>query len=360
MRSQSDRSLYLASMAKARSKKPPGVAPVPERAKAARKIAELFQPGARIALTTHVNADGDGAGSEVGLWRLLTEYGVRAVITNPTPFPQRYRFLLDGIGGADKTAQAVRHLEKADAVVVLDISDIGRLGHLGRRIAERGIPVACIDHHLSNGDLPPGPRLVDATACATGELVYDFAKAVGWDLIPDVARALYVAILTDTGGFRFSNTTPRTLRVAADLLDRGLEPEDIYREVYASDPEGRVRLVGEVTNTLVVEPELGLAWVTVPPGALERYGLDAEHLEGVVELPRSIEGVRLALLFRRLANGRIKVSFRSMGSIDVAALAQQFGGGGHKRAAGASLEGSLHEVQERVLEIARTTLEETS
>ena len=120
-----------------------------------------------------------------------------------------------------------------------------------------------------------------------------------------------------------------------------------------------MRLVGEVTNTLVVEPELGLAWVTVPPGALERYGLDAEHREGVVELPRSIEGVRLALLFRGLANGRIKVSFRSMGSVDVAALAQQFGGGGHKRAAGASLEGSLNEVQERVLEIARTTLEET-
>ena len=359
MHSQSDRSLYLASMAKARSKKPPVVASVPERAKAARKIAELFQPGVRIALTTHVNADGDGAGSEVGLWRLLTEYGVRAVITNPTPFPQRYRFLLDGIGAADKTAQAVRHIEKADVVVVLDISDLGRLGHLGRRIAERGVPVACIDHHLSNGDLPAGPRLVDANACATGELVYDFAKAVGWDLTPDVARALYVAILTDTGGFRFSNTTSRTLRVAADLLDRGLEPEDIYREVYASDPEGRVRLVGEVTNTLVVEPELGLAWVTVPPGALERYGLDAEHLEGVVELPRSIEGVRLALLFRGLANGRIKVSFRSMGSVDVAALAAQFGGGGHKRAAGASLEGSLNEVQERVLEIARTTLEET-
>jgi phosphoesterase RecJ-like protein len=115
-----------------------------------------------------------------------------------------------------------------------------------------------------------------------------------------------------------------------------------------------------VTNTLVVEPELGLAWVTVPPGALERHGLDAEHLEGVVELPRSIQGVHLALLFRELANGRIKVSFRSMGSVDVAALAEQFGGGGHKRAAGASLEGSLQEVQERVLEIARITLEETS
>jgi phosphoesterase RecJ-like protein len=182
---------------------------------------------------------------------------------------------------------------------------------------------------------------------------------VGWDVTAGAAKALYVAILTDTGGFRYSNTTPRTLRVAADLLDQGLDPEEIYREVYASDPEGRVRLVGEVADTLVVEPELGLAWVTVPPGALERHGLAAEHLEGVVELPRSIQGVRLALLFRRLANGRVKVSFRSMGRVNVASLAEQFGGGGHRRAAGASLAGSLSEVQERVLEVARTTLAET-
>jgi phosphoesterase RecJ-like protein len=345
-------------MATARAKKS-AVPAIAQRTKAARKVVELLQPGSRIAITTHVNADGDGAGSEVALWRLLTQVGVRAVITNPTPFPGRYSFLLEGITEADKTAQAVRHIDRADAVVVLDISDLGRLGQVGQRIAARGIPVACIDHHLSDGDLPSGPRMVDADACATGELVYDFARAVGWDLTPGVAKALYVAILTDTGGFRYSNTTSRTLRVAADLLDRGLDPEDIYREVYASEPEGRVRLVGEVADTLVVEPELGLAWVTVPPGALERHGLDAEHLEGVVELPRSIHGVRLALLFRRLANGRVKVSFRSMGRVNAASLAERFGGGGHRKAAGASVEGSLNEVQERVLGAARATLAET-
>jgi len=345
-------------MATARAKKS-AVPAIAQRTKAARKVVELLQPGSRIAITTHVNADGDGAGSEVALWRLLTQVGVRAVITNPTPFPGRYSFLLEGITEADKTAQAVRHIDRADAVVVLDISDLGRLGQVGQRIAARGIPVACIDHHLSDGDLPSGPRMVDADACATGELVYDFARAVGWDLTPGVAKALYVAILTDTGGFRYSNTTSRTLRVAADLLDRGLDPEDIYREVYASEPEGRVRLVGEVADTLVVEAELGLAWVTVPPGALERHGLDAEHLEGVVELPRSIHGVRLALLFRLLANGRVKVSFRSMGRVNAASLAERFGGGGHRKAAGASMEGSLNAVQERVLEAARTTLAET-
>jgi phosphoesterase RecJ-like protein len=316
----------------------------------------ILKPGMKVALTTHVNADGDGVGSEVALWHLLTARGVRAAITNPTPFPERYGFLLQGNEHADKTGEAVKHLRRADAVVVLDISDVGRLGQLGQVVQDAGVPVACVDHHVSNGALPGGPRLVDARACATGELVYDLARAVGWPISTDAARALYVALLTDTGGFRFSNTSSRTLQVAAHLLTHGLDPEEIYREVYATAPEGRVRLLSEVLETLVVEHDLGLAWVTVPPGALERHGVDAEDLEGVVEFPRSIKGVRLALLFRMLANARVKVSFRSVGDVDVAQLASQFGGGGHKKAAGASLTGPLADAQVRVLAAARDLL----
>ena len=351
------RTRYLAPMPGPYKKKRRAVTPIRARTAAARQVAEALQSGDRIVLTTHVNADGDGTGSEVAFWHLLNAQGIRAVIINPTPFPDRYRFLLKGIESADKTHQAGRHLSKADAVVVLDISDMGRLGQLGQLIQDRGVAVACIDHHSSDWSLPPGPRMVDPEACATGELIYDFAQALGWELTPDAARALYVAMLTDTGGFRFSNTSPRTLRIAADLLEYGLDPEDIYREVFASEPEGKVRLIGEVADTLVVEPDLGLAWITVPPGALERHGLSAEHLEGVVELPRSIQGVRLALLFRQLANRRIKVSFRSMGGVDAAALAERFGGGGHRKAAGASLEGGLADVQETVLAEARAALE---
>ncbi len=316
----------------------------------------MLKSGMRVALTTHVNADGDGVGSEVALWHLLTARGVRAVIANPTPLPERYGFLLRGNEHADKSAEAVKHLRRADAVVVLDISDVGRLGQLGQVVREIGVPVGCVDHHSSNGALPSGPRLVDAHACATGELVYDLTRAVGWPLTADAARALYVAILTDTGGFRFSNTSSRALQVAAHLLTHGLDPEEIYREVYATAPEGRVRLLAEVLETLVVEHDIGLAWVTVPPGSLERHGVDAEDLEGVVEFPRSINGVRLAVLFRSLANGRVKASFRSVGDVDVAQLAAQFGGGGHKKAAGASVTGTLAEAQARVLAAARDVL----
>jgi len=165
-----------------------------------------------------------------------------------------------------------------------------------------------------------------------------------------------VGILTDTGAFRFANTTPRVLHVAGALLERGVEPESIYESVYASAPEGRVRLMTEVLQTLVVEGERGLAWVTVPPDALHRHGTTADDLDGIVEYPRSITGVRLALLFRQLANGRVKVSFRSLGDVDVAELAHRFGGGGHRKAAGASLDGTLAEAQGKILAAAREYL----
>ena len=330
---------------------------VPEkRRRAARQLAAAVQPDMRIALTTHVNADGDGAGSEIGLWHLLAARGAKPVIVNPTPFPGRFTFLLDGAAHAEQSSRAVKELERADLVVVLDISDLGRLGHLAEHLARRNVPVACIDHHQSDGTLPPGPRLVDSTACATGELVYDLARTAEWPLSPHAARALYVAILTDTGGFRFSNTTPRALQVAAHLLDHGLDPEAVYSEVYASAPEGRVRLLAEVLETLVVEVPPGLAWVTVPPGAMERHGVSAEDLEGIVEFPRSIKGVRIALLFREIAAGRIKVSFRAVGDVDVATLAERFGGGGHRKAAGASLAGPIADVQDTVLEAVRGVL----
>jgi phosphoesterase RecJ-like protein len=281
---------------------------------------------------------------------------VDAVVTNPTPTPSRFTFLFDEMPGCDRTAHAIRELRRADVIVVLDISDLGRLGMLGDTVRDAGVPVACVDHHVSDGMLPPGPRYLDPTAAATGELIYEIALANSWPLTPDVGQALYVALLTDTGGFRFSNTRPRTLRVAADLLETGVDAEQIYLDVYAKAPEGRPRLFAEALQTLVVEPQHGLAWVTVPPGAIERLGVTSDDLDGVVEFPRSIEGVRMALLFREAAQGRIKVSLRSVGNVDVAEFAKQFGGGGHRKAAGLSVVGSMVDVQGTVLEAAREFL----
>ncbi|HEU4700497.1 MAG TPA: bifunctional oligoribonuclease/PAP phosphatase NrnA [Gemmatimonadales bacterium] len=335
----------------------------PEQCAAAGAVAAAFRPGQRVCLTTHVNPDGDGLGSESALLHLLRARGIEAVVTNPTPTPRRFEFLFEAFPRSDRTAEAVKELRRADVIVVVDISDIGRLGMLQETVRERaeaGVPVVCIDHHVSSGFLPAGPRYVDPAAAATGELVFELATASGWPVTPAVAQGLYVAILTDTGGFRFSNTRPRTLRVAAELLETGIDPEQIYADLYANQPEGRPRLLAEVLQTLVVEPQHGLAWVTVPPGALERHGLTSDDLDGIVEFPRSIEGVRMALLFREIAQGRVKVSLRSIGNVDVADFARPFGGGGHRKAAGLSLSGSLAEVQATVLEAAREYLAQTA
>lgn len=328
----------------------------PEKTAQAQELAAALRPGQRVCITTHVNPDGDGIGSEVGLVHLLRAQGVDAVITNPSPTPPRFSFLFEGLPGVDRSGEAVKELRRADLIIVLDISDLTRLGMLIETVKNRGVPVACVDHHVSVGVLPPGPRYVDPEAAATGELIYELAKANGWPVTEQVARALYVAILTDTGGFRFSNTRARTLRVAADLLEAGVDNEEIYLEVYARAPEGRPRLFAEALQTLVVENEYGLAWVTVPPGAIERLGVSSDDLDGVVEFPRSIQGVRMALLFREISQGRVKVSLRSVGDVDVAAFAKPYGGGGHTKAAGLSLTGSLAEVQATVLKAAREYL----
>jgi phosphoesterase RecJ-like protein len=328
----------------------------PEKVALAREFAAALKPGQRVCITTHVNPDGDGIGSEVGLVHLLRGQGIDALITNPSLTPPRFSFLFDDLSGVDRSGEAVKELRRADLVVVLDISDLTRLGMLIETVRDRGVPVACVDHHVSVGHLPPGPRYMDPAAAATGELIFELAKGNDWPITQAAARALYVAILTDTGGFRFSNTRPHTLRVAADLLETGVDPEEIYLEVYARAPEGRPRLFAEALQTLVVEHEYGLAWVTVPPGAIERLGVSSDDLDGVVEFPRSIEGVRMALLFREISQGRVKVSLRSVGNVDVAAFAKAYGGGGHTKAAGLSILGSLAEVQATVLKAAREYL----
>lgn len=322
---------------------------------AAQQVAALVRAG-RLCLTTHVNADGDGLGSEVGLVHILRAQGIEAIITNPTATPERFAFLFADLPGVDKSQQGVKELRRADAVLVLDIADIGRLGALAETVRERGVPVGCIDHHASVGLLPPGPRYVDDSAAATGELIFLLARELGWTVPLEAARALYVALVTDTGGFRFSNTRPRTLQIASELLALGVDTEQIYLDIYASAPAGRPRLLAEVLQTLVVEEPLGLAWVTVPPGALERHEVDPDDLDGVVEHARSIKGVKLAMLFREMSGGRVKVSLRSVGRVDVAALAKQFGGGGHTKAAGVAIHGSLAEVQSTVLGAARAYL----
>ena len=319
------------------------------------RLAEQLRPGARVALSTHINADGDGCGSGTALARLLTQRGMKPFIVNPTPWPEMYTFLL-GDDVSDRTAQGAAALRDADVLIVHDFSDVKRLGVLADAVRKLTIPKLVVDHHLPSDEPPSDVTLSDTSACATGELVFDFASVLGLEITAAVARSLYAAILTDTGGFRFSNTTPRCHAIAAALLAAGVDPEEMYTRIYASAPIGRLQLLGEALETLGIDRHHGITWISVAAGALERHEVRGEDLDGIVEHARSVSGTRLALFFRDLGHGKVKVSFRSTGDVDVNRFAKQFGGGGHARAAGALVPGSLESVREVVVTAARDYL----
>ncbi len=323
-----------------------------ERREAIERLAREFRAGRSVAISTHINADGDGCGSETALARILAQKGMTVKIVNPTPWPDAYEFLL-GTDVTDSTSEGSSALRKADLLVVLDISDVKRLGNLADTVRGLRIPKIVIDHHIPSDEPPSDDMLADTTACATGELIYDLAVTLKAEITPEIAVGLYVAILTDTGGFRFANTSARCLAVASQLLAAGVEPEEMYRRLYASHPVGRLHLLRDALATLEVDPAYGISWISVAAGAAEEYGLKSEDLEGLAEHPRSVGGTRLAIFFRDLGHGKIKVSFRSTGDVNVNDFARQFGGGGHARASGALIPGTINEVRHTVVNAAR-------
>ena len=306
-----------------------------------------------ILLTTHINADGDGAGSEVALAGWLRAQGKEGWIINPTPYPDSLGFLLPEKGWTlDPGSSKARELAKrADLAVILDVGEAPRIGSVMGLVHD--LPKVVIDHHPPGPDPIPGLSLNVPDACATGELVFDVLMSAGGPWPPEAIRGLYVALLADTGSFRFSNTSPGTHHIAAFLIEHGADPEVLHRLVYGNVPLRRLRLLQAALGELELDPEGDLAWMTVPPIAFEELGAIADDVEGLVDYPRDIKGVEVGLLFRETARGATKVSFRSNGDTDVNALAREFGGGGHVKASGALVERPLAEVRPEVLEAVR-------
>ncbi|HSG47817.1 MAG TPA: bifunctional oligoribonuclease/PAP phosphatase NrnA [Longimicrobiales bacterium] len=320
---------------------------------AARRAADALRAARRVILTTHVNADGDGAGSEAAVAAWLRANGTEAWIINPTPFPDMFRFLLPEdwvvpVGSRD----AEELCDGADLACVLDTGEVPRIGRVKPLISH--LPAVVVDHH------PPGEKPIggisfrDPTASATGEMVYDLIQAARGPWPEASLLGIYVAILTDTGGFRFSNSTAAAHEVVAELIRKGLDTEAAYNRVYGAAPLRKYQLLQAALGTL--QAERGVAWMTVPPEVFQDLDAASQDLEGLVDYPRGVEGTEVALLFRRTNTGATKISFRSNGPVDVNVLARQFGGGGHVRAAGASVELSLDETVPRVVEATQAAV----
>lgn len=322
-------------------------------------LIEAIAPLSRIALTTHVNADGDGAGSQAAVAAWLRALGKTVHITNPTPFPETYLHLLDSAEllrdpGHPETGRTLR---EADALFVLDTSEPRRIGRIANAAAGRQVLV--LDHHVVADVGFNAVALQDPSACATGELVYDLLCTAGWTRPwPESARiGIYTAVVTDTGSFRFSNTTRRAHELAGDLIEQGVDPEREYRRIFATVPLRRVELLRHALENLEVDARYPLTWISVDSRVMQELGTTVEDLEGLVEHARSIEGTEVALLFRSTADGGTKVSLRSAGAADVNAIARQFGGGGHVKASGAVLPEAMAAARERVLAAVRAALD---
>ena len=329
----------------------------PGRSAAVDAVLDALRPADRIVLTTHINADGDGAGCQVALASWLRDQGKEAWIVNPSPFPQLFSFLVpDQAWVLDASTQEAKGICKgADLAVVVDTGEVHRIGRVKPLV--ESLSTVVIDHHPA-GDAPiEGVSFRVSEACAAGELVYDILLRAGCDWSPSILDGIYVAILTDTGGFQFSNSTPACHRLSADLIERGVDPEYLYRRVYGSTSLKSLLLLGASLSDLQVDPDGRMAWMTVPRSVFDEMGATPEDMEGMANYPRSVQGVEVGLVFNQTDDGSTKVSFRSNGDLDVNALARAFGGGGHVRASGARVTRPLAEVREEVLKATREALD---
>ncbi|MBN1465459.1 bifunctional oligoribonuclease/PAP phosphatase NrnA [candidate division KSB1 bacterium] len=314
----------------------------------------------RILITTHINPDGDALGSEIALAHYLGQCGKQVHIINSDPLASSFTFLTGDVPVEQFSRQEhLRLIESCDGCLVLDVSEWKRLGDIGAALQETAIPLACIDHHLAGGKMG-GLHVIDAKASSTGEMVYDLllsAKATWTQIIVD---ALYTCILTDTGSFKFSNTTAKTHLVAADLLDKGAQFQKIYAELYESDSIGKSLLKGHLLAQMQFARDGRISWFVLSQELLQRTGAHEWETEGFSELARSIQSVEISIMFSETRDGRTKASFRSKGVIPINTLAEQFDGGGHKYAAGAALPWRLDESIPIVIAAAKKHLDLSS
>lgn len=294
----------------------------------------LIRAASRAAVVTHVNPDGDGVGSGLALARFLKSRGLDARFIPNRVLPVSLRFLAPDDEAAPFTPALGGFLRDADLVITVDNASVERLGPLEADVRASRATRVCIDHHLLREPFW-AVNLVDEEACSTGEMVHDCIRALGGTLDRAMAEAIYVAILTDTGSFRFSRTTGRVHRLVADLLDCGVQPQEIWHEIHERQPAGALRLLGAALLDVRFAAGNRLAWVELPLHLLEECGAVDDDASEIINHLLTVDGVEIALLFREQRDGTTKMSLRSRPHHDVNVLARAHGGGGHRNASGA-------------------------
>lgn len=316
---------------------------------AMKETIEAIKRDKRFLITSHVNLEGDSLGSQLAMKELLIGMGKSAYILDSDPVPGHYKFL----PGADRISNDFNKIADFDAAIVLDCPTLKRAGKASKVIKEKARPVINIDHHISNerfGDI----NWIDPHASSAGEMVYRLYKKTGVNLTKEVALSLYIAILTDTGSFNYDNTSSVTHEIAGELLGYGLDPALVSESVYERRSVEDIRLLTLVLDTLKINKDGTVAYMEVTRKMLKETSADMAKSEGLINYARSIDKVRVAVLFKEdpKEKDKINVSFRSKGNgevIDVNKIASVFGGGGHTKASGCIVSGTLEEAKKKVL-----------
>jgi bifunctional oligoribonuclease and PAP phosphatase NrnA len=305
------------------------------------QVVDLIESKHRFMITAHVRPDGDSLGSSLALYWILKALDKDPVVIMRDPVPHAYRSL----AGAEDVQVMPEVVEKFDGAFVIECSDIHRPGLVGLELQN----VVNIDHHSTTA-LFGNINWIDSTASAVGEMIYNLCKALGVTPTKEIAECAYTALLTDTGSFHFSNTTERTFKIASELVRRGVEPAKISQALFYSYPFSKIKLLGLALATLGRDETGRIAWLKVSIDDMAASEASEDDTDGIVHYALSVGEVETVAFFRETGPDCFRVSLRSKGKINVARVAERFGGGGHRNAAGCSVRGSYEDALARIVE----------
>jgi phosphoesterase RecJ-like protein len=311
------------------------------------QVVELIEKKDRFAITSHVRPDGDGLGSSLGLFWLLQALNKDVEVIMRDPAPHAYQQL----PGAH-TIRVVANVDRAyDAIFVIECSDVDRpgLANLEKQV------VVNIDHH-STTELFGTINWIDSTAAAVGEMIYNLCKATGVRVTKEIAECVYTALLTDTGSFHYSNTTERTFKIASELVRTGVKPAKTAEAIFGSHQWPKIQLLGHVLATAKRDDTGHVAWMWQTMEMQQQSQASEEDADGFVNYPLAVGEVEVAALFKETSAGVYRTSLRSKGDVNVARIAEQFGGGGHRNAAGCTLRGNSTEIEQKVVPLLQDAI----
>jgi phosphoesterase RecJ-like protein len=320
-----------------------------------KKAVGFLKKHKKFLITAHANIDGDALGAELALYRMLKKTGKEALVVNEDELPYGYDFLPQ-LKVIKKFSKGLKGME-FDCLVVLDCSDLKRLGQLAA-LNRQDKPILNIDHHISNAGFGQ-VNWVEPQAACTCEMLYRLFKKMKLDLDAQTALCLYAGILTDTGSFRYSNTTGLTHRIVARLLSYGIDVAAVYKQVYGNIPFADLRLLTAILPTMKREAAGKLAWFEIRKAVFKKQKKIAFDLsESLLNFGRTVKDVEAVVLFKENIGfkNEVRVNFRSQGMLDVNRIAGFFGGGGHKTASGVTIKGTLVQVKKKVLKKVREAL----